>query len=151
MTKGSKEVWATFTQSNRGIVLRFHDPYRPARPTARQGIFFTFGMLPISTIYFPSKITIASLVRQSVSERCLESGIRCWARSGITREQTKDAPRPPLSGRFITTDNPGLKPRAILYSCFAAKSGGPLRNRSSLIHLGSKFCCGFRHERSRSQ
>jgi hypothetical protein len=30
--------------------------------------------------------------------------------------------RPPLSGRFICPRNPGLKPWAILYSRFAAKS-----------------------------
>jgi hypothetical protein len=59
---------------------------------------------------------------------------------GITPEEPKNAPRPPLSGRIsryaiprVKTLDPGLKPWAVLYSRFAAKlsfvichSPGPL-------------------------
>ena len=40
---------------------------------------------------------------------------------GITRQQPKGVPRPPLSGRIRATHNPGLKPWAVLCSRFAAK------------------------------
>jgi hypothetical protein len=33
---------------------------------------------------------------QAVNKRCPESGTRCWDYRGITNEQPKDAPLPPL-------------------------------------------------------
>ena len=58
--------------------------------------------------------------------------------AAITREQPKDASRPPLSGRFRATHNPGLKPWAVIYSRFAAKSDKPLWD-GSYTHVSQAF------------
>jgi hypothetical protein len=76
------------------------------------------GLLPRSGYTEqPRALALGQVVSKSARKAAPDFGHA----AGITREQPKDAPRPPLSGRICATDNPGLKPWAIMYSRFASK------------------------------
>jgi hypothetical protein len=85
--------------------------------------------------------------RRRVRERCASRVASDFGHAtGITREQPKDAPRPPLSGRICATDNPGLKPWAIMYSRLRVKVRQSPPGGTRFLLYPRHFVPGYLHK-----